>query len=227
MIRLAFAGGAVLHHVSSVAVFPYGGGRMRREDEDIACVKALPGGYAQSKWVAERMIWQAISRGLRAVIYRPAQLVARRKGGPPHDLFEHVMRSCKTLRAIPDINTRIDMVTSDYAASAIRALSVQASSLGKAFHLVHPEPLSLLDFVRLLPVPLPIVPLGAWLALLNQQAEDGDDPSLHLVSMLAQGLGRAALTPPGFDCSGTTASLRGTGIVCPPLDRRFIRRELN
>jgi thioester reductase-like protein len=218
MIRLAAAAGAVLHHLFSVAVFPYGQDRIRREDEDITRVEALTGGYAQSKWVSERMVWRAISHGLRGVIYRPAQIVTRQTSRPPHDLFEHVVRACKALRAVPDIDTKIDLITSDYAAAAICALSDQESSLGKAFHLVHPEPLCLRDFVALLPAPLPLVPLEAWLALLSKEAEGADDPSLDLVLILAQGLGRADITPPGFDCSGTIAGLRGTGVICPPID---------
>ncbi len=151
MIRLVSMNGAILHHVSSVAVFPYGGDRILREDEDITQVEMLTGGYAQSKWASERMVWKAISQGLRAVIYRPAQIIGRKKTGPPQDLFEHVLRTCRTLGAVPDINAKMDMVTSDYAAAAIRCLSNCESSLGKAFHLVHPQPLPLRDFIGLLP----------------------------------------------------------------------------
>ncbi len=226
MIRLATAGGAVLHHVSSVAVFPYGGNRIMHENEDITRIETLMGGYAQSKWVAEMMVWKAMSRGLRAVIYRPAQIVGRGTSGAPHDLFDHVMRVCGMLQAVPDIEASIDMVTQDYVASAICALSAQELSLGKAFHLVHPEPMSLREFVGLLSVPVPLIPLEAWLALLVEKTGASDDPSLNFVSVLAQGLERADLTPPGFDCSGTIAGLRNSGIVCPSLDRKFIQREL-
>lgn len=226
IIRLATAGDAVLHHVSSVAVFPYGGGQILSEAEDITQVKVLTGGYAQSKWVSERMVWKAIAQGLRAVVYRPAQIIGRRAGGSPQDLFDHVLRACGALGTIPDIQVNIDLVTSDYAAAAIRALSLQESSLGKAFHLVHPRSVSLQDFIALLPVRLPFVPLETWRVLLNQEAERSDNPSLHFVSLLVQGLGRADLTPPTFDCRNAIAGLRGTGIVCPPLDRQFIQREL-
>ncbi|MEI9962941.1 MAG: hypothetical protein WDM76_18045 [Limisphaerales bacterium] len=162
---------------------------------------------------------------MRAVIYRPAQIVGRAQGSP-HDLFDHALHVCKTLQTIPDIEAKIDMVTSDYVAAAIYALSTQESSLGRAFHLVHPEPVSLRHFAGLFPMPLPIVPLNFWLASLNHEARHRDDPSLHFVSLLTQGLERDELTPPGFDCSGTIAGLHGTGVVCPPLDRQFIQREL-
>jgi thioester reductase-like protein len=226
MIRFATAGGAVLHHVSSVAVFPYGGKRIARETDDIARIEILTGGYAQSKWVAERMVWKAMSRGLRAVIYRPAQIAGRATGGVPHDLFDHLVRACGVLRAVPDIEANIDMVTLDYVASAICALSSNQLSVGRAFHLVHPEPVSLRKFVGLLPTPLPLIPLAAWIALLNEETGGIDDPSLHLISLLAQGLGSEDLAPPSFDCSNTIEGMRDTGIVCPPLDRQFIRREL-
>ncbi|HEY4281914.1 MAG TPA: amino acid adenylation domain-containing protein [Chthoniobacterales bacterium] len=224
MIRLASAADAVLHHISSVAVFPYGGARVLREDEDITQVRSLIGGYAQSKWASERMVWKALARGMRAVIYRPAQIV-RRRNGSPHDLFDHTLQACQMLRAVPDIETKMDLVTSDYAAAAVFALSTRTESLGRAFHLVHPDPISLRDFVALFPTRLPIVPLDSWRASLDRMARRSDNLSLHFVSMLLQGLGRADLSPPQFDCCETTLGLSGTGVLCPPLDQKFILRE--
>jgi thioester reductase-like protein len=225
IIRLAAAGGAVLHHVSSVAVFPYGSTRIFRENEDLSQIKALTGGYAQSKWVAERMVQKAVALGLRAVIYRPAQILGN-SNGAPRDLFEHVSRVCDMLRAVPDVAAKMDMVTSEYAAAAICALSLQPTSGGKVFHLVHPEPVSLRHFVGLLPSPIPLVPVESWLGRLNREASRRDDVSLHFISLLSQGMDRAELTPPSFDCSRTMATLKGTGIVCPALDRNFIRSRL-
>jgi hypothetical protein len=93
--------------------------------------------------------------------------------------------------------------------------------VGKAFHLVHPHPLSVREFAALFPAPPPLVPLETWLALLNEKIARDEDPSAHLIWTLAQGLDRADLTPPRFDCSATTASLHGTGISCLPLDQQF------
>jgi thioester reductase-like protein len=226
MIRLVSMNGAILHHVSSVAVFPYGGNRIRYEDEDITQIAVLAGGYAQSKWSAERMIWKAISQGLRAAIYRPAQIIDRKRAGPPQDLFEHVVRACITLGAIPDIETKIDMITADYAAAAIRCLSDQESSLGKAFHLVHPQPVALRDFVGLFPKPPPLVSLESWLELLRKESARVDDPSMNFVSLLSHGLGRSDLTPPIFDSTNTIAGLLGKKVICPALDDQFIKMNI-
>ena len=225
IIRLTTLAGAVLHHVSSVAVFPYGGSRILREDEDISRIPRLAGGYAQTKWTSELMVWKAMARGLRAVIYRPAQIVGR-AAGPAQDLFDHALQVCQSLEAVPDIETKIDMVTSTYVAAAIYSLSIRATSLGNAFHLVHPNPVSLRDFVGQFPAPLPLVPLDVWLTSLNQAARHRDNSSLHFLAMLTQGLNRADLTPPGFDCSEAVTGLHGTGVICPPLNRQFIQREL-
>ena len=143
--------------------------------------------------------------------------------GQPHDLFHQLLRVCGILRTVPDIEVTMDMVTANYAASAICCLSHQESSLGKAFHLVHPEPLSLRDFVALFPTPPTFVPPEEWLTQVRREAERSDDSSVHFLSMLAQGLERADIAPPTVDCSGTTASLRGTGVTCLPLDRQFVR----
>jgi amino acid adenylation domain-containing protein/thioester reductase-like protein len=226
LIRLATSAGAVLHHVSSVAVFPYGGARRRFENEEIAGVTKLLGGYAQSKWTAERMVWKAIARGLRAVIYRPAQIVGRTSNGAAHDLFHQVLRACDILEAVPDIETKIDMVTAEYAAAAIGCLSARESSIGRAFHLVHPQPMALRDFVELFSPAPPLIPAEVWLERLAREAGSADDPGLHLVSLLAEGLEPSELVPPDFDCSNTLAGLQGTGISCPPFDRQIVEREL-
>ncbi len=112
----------------------------------------------------------------------------------------------------------MDMVTSDYAAAAIRALSAREESLGKAFHLVHPQPVALREFVKRSSNPLPLVPLEAWLLRLKDEAARGDDSSLQFVALLTHGLGREDLTPPSFDCRAAVEGLRGTGVVCPPME---------
>lgn len=217
MIRIASLGGAVLHHVSSVAVFPYGGGRVLLENDDISRVDALRGGYAQSKWVSERMVWKAAQRGLKAVVYRPAQIVGRAPGAAAHDLFDHAARACRAVRAVPDIDAGMDMVTADFAAAAIVALSEDPASPGHAYHLVHPRPVALRDYAARLQEPLPVVSLEEWLARVGAEAARTEDASLQLVSLLTRGLERNDLTPPTFDCAGATAVLERRGIICPPI----------
>lgn len=221
MVRLAAMGGATLHHISSVAVFPYGSVGLRYEDDDISKIEALTGGYAQTKWVAERIVANAASQGLRVVIYRPAQITPQLRPGPAHDLFEHVIRACQILRAIPDIETKVDMVSPEFAAAAIRLISTKSASIGKVFHLVHPEPLRLRDLAAQINS-MPLIPFAEWRQLLDAQAAKEDDSSIQFVSMLACGLDRADVTPPEFDCSRTAAALQGSRIVCPPIAPYFL-----
>jgi len=55
------------------------------------------------------MVWKSVVRGLRAVVYRPAQIVTPGTGQLPHDLFGHVMRACRTPQGGPgNLEAKID-----------------------------------------------------------------------------------------------------------------------
>ncbi|HRQ23037.1 MAG TPA: thioester reductase domain-containing protein, partial [Anaerolineales bacterium] len=63
-----------VHLVSTLSILYSGGvndGRVFREDVDLDQVGAPFGGYAQSKWVAEKLVMQAGERGIPYAIYRP------------------------------------------------------------------------------------------------------------------------------------------------------------
>src|SRR5262249_26356774 len=74
VLRLACRGGAIpVHFVSTVGVCSsadYQGDTVS-EREELERSGALPVGYAQTKWVAERMVRTAGERGLPVSVYRP------------------------------------------------------------------------------------------------------------------------------------------------------------
>ncbi len=63
-----------VHHVSTNGIFAPGT-PLCGEDADLdALAEAREDGYGQSKWVAEKLVWQAAERGLPVTVYRPGNI---------------------------------------------------------------------------------------------------------------------------------------------------------
>ena len=64
-----------LQYISSNGVFPGGDDAPYRENNRTdVYVDRMEGGYNQSKWVAERLVWSAVSRGLPTCMFRPGNI---------------------------------------------------------------------------------------------------------------------------------------------------------
>src|SRR6185503_17875772 len=115
-----------VHHVSSVA----------------ALAPGLDDGYAQSKWVAERLCEQARGLGLSVTIYRPGRLTGHTTSGASNagDLLVALLATCVQLGAAPELDLDVDMVPVDFASAAMVKLSRSASSAGGTFQLGHSRP---------------------------------------------------------------------------------------
>ena len=64
-----------VHFVSSLAVFAGAGrGQIPAEDDRESSPAMLENGYSQSKWAAEQLVWQALSRGVPGTVVRPGRV---------------------------------------------------------------------------------------------------------------------------------------------------------
>src|ERR687890_465740 len=70
VLRLACRHGAKpMHHVSTNGIFPPGNGLCEEETDLEELAEAREDGYGQSKWVAERLVREALGRGLPVCVY--------------------------------------------------------------------------------------------------------------------------------------------------------------
>lgn len=86
-----------VHHVSTVAV------GVEREDGELRHCKRLPTGYAQSKWVAERLVHEASRRGVPVSVYRPVEITWDSTTGIMNeaDAVHRIVKACVQLGCIP------------------------------------------------------------------------------------------------------------------------------
>lgn len=85
-------------------------------------------GYQQSKWVAERLVHQAVSRGLNATVYRPGTIGPHSVTGACNvtDYSSCSLLSIAQNGIYLDSNNEFEMSPVDIVASAIVTISIRA-----------------------------------------------------------------------------------------------------
>jgi thioester reductase-like protein len=235
VIRLASAGRRKpLHHVSTLrALGSLAGsdGTALREDAALDHDGVLFTGYAQSKWVAEKIVGIARARGLAASVYRPGMVAGDTRTGVSNldDLLCRMIKGCVQLGSAPVLDMMVDATPVDFVSAAIVELSLQPRSLGKTFHLVTTEPVpwnAIVGWVRGFGYPLRALSYDGWRAeLLEATRRSGDNALAPLVHFFPEGM---ALPFAGrFDCRNTTEGLAGTALACPPASAEVLATYLS
>ncbi|MBD2092037.1 amino acid adenylation domain-containing protein [Microcoleus sp. FACHB-1515] len=149
ILRLASSGTAIkpLIYISTIGVFGaagyFTGNTVIHEQTPLSVSKPFIGlddGYAQSKWVAERMVQQAQQK-LPIAIVRPGFIFGHSQTGAANhkDYISRLIKGCIELGCVsPIFGQKDQMVTVDYVARAIVYLSKSSQHIGKIFHLTPP-----------------------------------------------------------------------------------------
>jgi thioester reductase-like protein len=147
------------------------------------------GGYGVSKWVGERLLDRADQDGMRVRVFRPGLIMADSVTGAGNDkdLVYFTLASGLAVGAHPIDERSHDMAPVDIVAKAIVGLALSPSSVGRAYHLVAPEPLSLGRMFAMLAetgLPTRAVPLGEWRDLVRDRALATGNPILSATALL-------------------------------------------
>ncbi len=239
VLRFAAAGRTKpLHHVSSLAVFfsqTYIEKGLVSEFDTPVLDAGINSGYAQSKWVAEQLVIAARERGLPVAIYRTARIAGHSCTGVTgnmQDLLNRLIWACVHLQACPTLNIEIAMVPVDYASRVIASLSTRERSLGRAFHLFHPQPISwptLMGMIRSFGYPMTECSYDEWRAALKRMATTSH-PARDTLGRLWVALNapnQLLTRRPQYETPNLREGLEGTGIKCPHLDETLVRAYIS
>ncbi|MEG8182084.1 SDR family oxidoreductase [Nocardia terpenica] len=229
VISLAVDLGAMLHHVSSVAVAGDHKGQFFEDDFDLG--QNLTSPYHRTKFAAEKLVREA--KDLRWRVYRPAIIVGDSRTGEmdkidgPYYFFPAIARltalPAELPLPLPDLGAT-NIVPVDYVAAAMVELIGRPGLDKRTFHLVNPRPQPFSDIygalARAAGAPAGLGPVpgshGALHAL-------GRLPGVPVVrDFLLQQLGIPAEVAPHvafeseFVSDSTRAQLRGSDITVPP-----------
>jgi amino acid adenylation domain-containing protein/thioester reductase-like protein len=207
----AAAGAMRLHHVSTLSVFASSelarSGRTFSETGELREARVLHGGYAQSKWAAERVV----PRGAN-VIRLGLVLPARSR-----DLFGAFVRAAARAECLPrDETLAFDVTPLDFAAAAIAYFVVTSDA--RVRHVANRAPATIADLARVLSVPL--VEPARFRARIDDLRASIDPLALASVRALSGAASRAfdlfETTLVDLGAAATLGELERAGVPCPP-----------
>jgi thioester reductase-like protein len=222
-----------VHFISTVAVFfsDFYNTLERTILETDNAHPDLKGGYKQSKWVAENLIFHAQQRGLPANIYRTARIMGHSKTGISrnfNDFLISLIKVCIQLKKFPDLDSSLYLVPVDFAAQSVICLSQQPQSIGKTFHIFNPHPIAWNDFfqeIKALGYALEKVSWTQWRAEVQQAAsENKKDKVFASLRGILTSTSPMLNIKPAFDMSQTLAGLANTSIQCPAVESELVSK---
>jgi amino acid adenylation domain-containing protein/thioester reductase-like protein len=218
-----------LHHISTNGIFPPGT-PLCEEDVDLdALTGAREDGYGQSKWVAERLVWQAAERGLPVCVYRPGNISGHSASGAanPRDFQGALIAESLRLGKAPCLDGwRMEMTPVDFVSHAICHVADDSGAFGQVFHLADPNPVPaerIFAWLEEMGYPLERLDYPNWLeALRESPRRDADDV---VGGILGGATPETSELWDGnvYDDSNTRRALRGSGLSRPQLDASLLR----
>lgn len=232
-----------VHFISTVAVFGtigyFTGLKMLHETTDLDVgIDYVHMGYTRSKWVAEKLMWIAQSRGLPITILRPGLVLGHSQTGitKTDDYPSRLIKGCIQIGCFPDlVDQKEELIPVDYASRAIAHLTRQPESIGQVFHLV-PQPGQNIDLVTLFGLiqaygyPLKKLPYTEWKEELLKHTRHSQDNALYpLLPFITDRVSQEHLTvmelyqnTPDYDDRNVTSALADTDITCPEVNAKLI-----
>lgn len=227
-----------VHYVSTFAVFesiPHSKGNIT-ESDDLSHNNRIHLGYAQSKWVAEKIILIARQRGLPVNIYRPSMISGHSKTGicNTNDFVCRTIKGCIQMGSMPNLDLLLDMSPVDYVSKAIIYLSQQEKHIGQAFHLINSSPIhwnEFGDFIRSLGYSVKHISYAKWQAQLENHTSQKENHLSSLLPFFSSKWTKKHLTIPELhqkneraliSCEKTVDLLSKASIYCPPVDNKLL-----
>ncbi len=228
-----------LHHVSTLSVFVASDRNtgVALEDDGLDAIRTVFGGYAQSKFAAERLVRAAVAPSRPVSVHRLGLVTADRAGRlPPRDFLGQFIRGIAAIGAVPsgDLSGwQVDVTPIDAAARAIADI-VSAnvpSRRVRTYHLANARPISLAALVDALAslVPVTFVEAERWPEIASRSRHADVAPAvLAACRALSAGafdrlrtMDLFQATGVTFDARNTTALLGSNGI--PQVDETWLR----
>jgi amino acid adenylation domain-containing protein/thioester reductase-like protein len=203
VIDLAMGRRIPLHYVSTVAVLAgsgVGGIDKASESTSLSHPQLISMGYAETKWVAERMLQHAAEAGLPVTVHRPYEITGHSQTGVWNTtsaicaFFDAITR----LKAAPAVRLPLDLVPVDHVTEAIVSVATRIPQFGGVLHLTNPRPALLGDMVarmRVAGYDIEDVSYQAWVdALLDHVAKNPSAPITPFAPLFVARVNQADIT---------------------------------
>jgi thioester reductase-like protein len=235
ILRLASTGvSKPIHYISTNGIFPGGDKTPYWENNEIdSFIDRLEDGYGQAKWVAEKLVWEAVARGLPVCLFRPGNIGHHSITGVvnPNDFQFLIIDACTKIKCAPDNDKwAFEMTPVDFLVKAIVRLAGDPTHFGQVYNIVQSEAtLARAVFDLLLDKKLisEYVSLDEWISRLYARAEETDD---YILNVLAESLSDVEqyLTDDSiYDCSQFNKAIKNCRIDRPLTDKDYFEKLVN
>lgn len=201
-------------------------------------------GYTASKWVSEKIVMLAQTRGIPCCIYRFGLVTGDTQQGryDTDQWLYRLLASCIQLGSYPiDYGMEVAPVPVDFAVKALVFLSAQKDVEQNIFHLDSPNTVDLNRFMQVynqvFEKPLQSLPYAQWLQVLKCSVEDGEqESSASIYPLLHRDISVGDAQPQvdnsssqtmrkstNICCQSTLALLQQYGIYLPNIDRLLLK----
>lgn len=222
-----------VHFISTRSVFssPVYSNKVIKESNPCDHSMDIYGGYAQSKWVSEKMVVNMREQGLPASIYRPGRITGHSQTGicNTNDLIWRMIKGCIQMGSIPELDIMIDMSPVDYISKAIIFLSRHQESLNKNFHLMNSNLIhwnDIIAWIQSFSSQTERLPYKQWQTNLIRHLEV--NPSNALAPFLDIFPNeKVSLDEMILDGQNTLDGLNGSGLSCPAISRKILDTYLS
>ncbi|MBP0020483.1 MAG: amino acid adenylation domain-containing protein [Cyanobacteria bacterium SBLK] len=192
--------------------------------------QGLFNGYAQSKWVAEKICQLARSRGIPVSIYRPGVISGHSETGVcnTRDFLHTLLKGFIQLKSAPDLEALWDFTPVDYVARGILHLSRRSENIGKVFHLTNPQPIllsNLIEEIASFGYPIEKMAYESWHShLVDFVKQSGSNQWNSLLPLFPEqfSLEQLRVLKLKFDSQNTVRGLANPSITCPSVDRQLL-----
>ena len=222
-----------VQYISSNGIFPGGDDAPYLENDQIDdFVDRMEGGYNQAKWVAERLVWAAVSRGLPVCIFRPGNIGHHSGMGAlnPNDFLSLIIKACARLGCAPLApGWFFEMTPVDFLVTAITNISDDARHLGKVYNVVQQNPVPadrVFADMESHGYVAQRVPLGEWKSKLEGMAEREEDMELQILVRSLESVEPYLADTSVYDISRFAKALSETGLTMPTVNADYVTKFL-
>lgn len=143
LLQISKKAGARFHYISTVSIAghrPDDSAPFVFSEQDFDRGQQVENVYVESKFLAEKLVREAIAEGVSATVYRVGNLVGRTQDGKFQqniggNAFYRLIKALFLLQKAPDLSTYIDLVPIDFGSKAIVGLACMEQSKGETFHI--------------------------------------------------------------------------------------------
>ena len=222
-----------VQYISSNGIFPGGDDNAYLEDSDIdGFIDRMEGGYNQAKWVAERLVWSAVSRGLPVCIFRPGNIGHHSGTGTvnPNDFLSLIIKACARLGCAPLApEWFFEMTPVDFLVKALAKMSDDPRHLGRAYNVVQQFPVpadQVFAYMENHGYVADRARIGDWKSRLETMADRDGDMELKVLIRSLESVDPYLSDTSAYDISRFSEALSEIGLGMPAVDVDYVTKFL-